>query len=345
METTYYCCDCFEAIPLSEYESLDNRFCPKCGGHIEQREDSDEVPREEKHRTKMSNEKRDPGLASVLSIFLPGLGHVYAGNLAKGIALPILLPPLSFLFAFILLVTSGAKYALILGIILFPCLYLFIIIDAYKTARNQDEEYVLKRFNKWYVYLVIFVVFGLILQTASSVFVRNNYVQAFKIPSGAMLPTLMIGDHILVDKTIDPISDLKINEIIVFQFPKDTNISYVKRVVGLPGDTIELKNKKLFRNGAKADDPHVHYTSTVILPGSVSPKDNFGPVVVLEGDFFVLGDNRDNSSDSRFWGFVPLDLIEGRVLNVYWSWDIDKPLLSIERFASIRWNRIGHAFQ
>ncbi len=186
-----------------------------------------------------------------------------------------------------------------------------------------------------------------------ALFIRTFVVQAFKIPSGSMLPTLMIGDHLLVNKFIYgirvpfngkvlvPLKDPKSGDIIVFKFPKDRSIDYIKRVVGVPGDKIEVKNKKVYRNGKLAEDPFAHFTSTTILPGSVSPKDNFGPITVPEGKYFVMGDNRDNSSDSRFWGFVESNDVLGKAMIIYWSWDIDKPLLSADRFTSIRWGRLA----
>lgn len=186
-----------------------------------------------------------------------------------------------------------------------------------------------------------------------ALFIRTFVVQAFKIPSGSMLPTLMIGDHLLVNKFIYgirvpfsgkvlvPLKDPKSGDIIVFKFPKDRSIDYIKRVVGVPGDEVEIKNKKLYLNGKPTSDPHAHFTTTQILPGSVSPKDNFGPITVPEGKYFVMGDNRDNSSDSRFWGFVETNDVLGKAMIIYWSWDIDEPLLSADRFASIRWNRLA----
>mgnify|MGYP001817277423 CR=1 FL=1 len=186
-----------------------------------------------------------------------------------------------------------------------------------------------------------------------ALFIRTFVVQAFKIPSGSMLPTLMIGDHLLVNKFIYgirvpfsgkvlvPLKDPQSGDIIVFKFPKDRSIDYIKRVVGVPGDEIEIKNKKLYLNGEPTSDPYAHYTTTQVLPGSVSPKDNFGPITVPEGKYFVMGDNRDNSSDSRFWGFVENNDVLGKAMIIYWSWDIDEPLLSVDRFASIRWNRLA----
>jgi signal peptidase I len=186
-----------------------------------------------------------------------------------------------------------------------------------------------------------------------ALFIRTFVVQAFKIPSGSMLPTLLIGDHLLVNKFIYgvkvpftgkllvPLKDPQSGDIIVFRFPKDRSIDYIKRVVGEPGDKIEIKDKKLFRNGKQADDPHAHFSSTTMLPASVSPKDNFGPITVPEGKYFVMGDNRDNSSDSRFWGFVESSDVLGKAFIIYWSWDIDEPLFSVNRFSSIRWGRLA----
>lgn len=186
-----------------------------------------------------------------------------------------------------------------------------------------------------------------------ALFIRTFVIQAFKIPSGSMLPTLLIGDHLLVNKFIYgirvpftgkvlvPLKDPKSGDIIVFKFPKDRSIDYIKRVVGVPGDKIEIKNKKLYKNDKLADDPYAHFTSTAVFPKEVSPKDNFGPITVPEGKYFVMGDNRDNSSDSRFWGFVEDSDVLGKAMIIYWSWDIDKPLVSIDRFGSIRWSRLG----
>lgn len=194
---------------------------------------------------------------------------------------------------------------------------------------------------------------AIIIAVLLALFIRTFIVQAFKIPSGSMLPTLQIGDHLLVNKfiygirlpfagsVIIPIKEPQHGDIIVFRFPRDRSTDYIKRVVGLPGDTIELRNKVLWRNDQKVDDPHAHFTSAAVLPGEASPKDNLGPIVVPPGKYFVLGDNRDNSSDSRFWGFVDENDVLGKAMIIYWSWDIDEPLLSLDRIASIRWNRLA----
>lgn len=187
--------------------------------------------------------------------------------------------------------------------------------------------------------------------------IRTFVVQAFKIPSGSMLPTLQIGDHLLVNKFIYgiklPFSGKMIlpwktpvrGDVVVFKFPKDRDIDYIKRVVGVAGDKVEIVNKKLKINDAEVVDLHAHFSATTELSPDASPRDNFGPVTVPAGKIFVMGDNRDNSYDSRFWGFVDQADIQGRAFILYWSWDIDTPLLSVSRLMSIRWDRIGDIIQ
>lgn len=186
-----------------------------------------------------------------------------------------------------------------------------------------------------------------------ALFIRTFVVQAFKIPSGSMLPTLQIGDYLLVNKflygirvpfsgsLLVPITSPEKGDVIVFKFPQDRSIDYIKRVIGVPGDTVELRNKKVFINGKPVEDDRGYLASKEILAADVSPRDNFGPVLVPEDRVFVMGDNRDNSYDSRFWGFVQQQDILGKAMILYWSWDIDKPLFSPARFASIRWGRLA----
>jgi signal peptidase I len=187
-----------------------------------------------------------------------------------------------------------------------------------------------------------------------ALFIRTFVVQAFKIPSGSMLPTLLIGDHLLVNKFIYgirvpftgkilvPVKKPAQGDVVVFRFPKDRSIDYIKRVVGTPGDTVEIKDKKVFINEKPIDDSHAHISSQSVLSANASPRDNFGPILVPENRIFVMGDNRDNSYDSRFWGFVDQKDVLGKAFILYWSWDIDKPLFSLDRFASIRFGRLAN---
>lgn len=195
---------------------------------------------------------------------------------------------------------------------------------------------------------------AIIIAVLLALFIRTFVMQAFKIPSGSMLPTLQIGDHLLVNKFIYgirvpvsgklllPIKDPQRGDVMVFRFPEDRSVDYIKRVVGVAGDRIEIVNKRLLVNGAKVEDLHASFTSVINLPANVSPKDNYGPVVVPDGKLFVMGDNRDNSSDSRFWGYVDEADILGKAIIIYWSWDLEEELFwSFKRLGAIRWGRIA----
>jgi len=194
---------------------------------------------------------------------------------------------------------------------------------------------------------------AIVVALLAALFIRTFIVQAFKIPSGSMLPTLQIGDHLLVNKfiygikmpftgaTLIPITEPKPNDIIVFEYPKDPELDYIKRVIAVAGDIVEIRDKKIFINGKPFDDRHGVFKDPTIHPAALDPRDNFGPVTVPANKIFAMGDNRDNSADGRFWGFVDLKAIRGKAWAIYWSWDIQTPFFSLERLRSIRWNRIA----
>jgi signal peptidase I len=179
-----------------------------------------------------------------------------------------------------------------------------------------------------------------------ALFIRTFVIQAFKIPSGSMKETLLIGDHILVNKfiygvkvpflqtTIVPIKNPKHGDIVVFKFPEDPDKDFIKRVIGVAGDVVEVRDKQVYVNNKILNHDFGIHTDSYIFPESVQPRDNFGPVVVPPHSLFVMGDNRDQSYDSRFWGFVDLKAVKGKALMIYWSWDKDN--------FGVRWNRIGH---
>ncbi len=166
--------------------------------------------------------------------------------------------------------------------------------------------------------------------------IRTYLVQAFKIPSGSMEDTLAIGDHLLVskfiygtkipfvDKRILTIRDPRQGDVIVFEYPEDPSKDFIKRIVGVPGDVVEGKEKKVFVNGKPYENPHEVHKEKDIIPKEMNPRDTFGPVTVPAGSYFVMGDNRDRSYDSRFWKFVRRDQIKGLAFIKYWSWDRDK---------------------
>ncbi len=201
---------------------------------------------------------------------------------------------------------------------------------------------------------------ALIVAAVLALIIRAFVVQAYKIPSGSMEDTLLIGDHLLVckfiygtkipftDVSILPIKDPARGDIIVFEFPEDADMSwwkrrdFIKRIVGLPGDRIEIRDKKLYVNGEHyAIEQAVHKEARIIYPGTVpSPQDrrDFMPALqVPAGHYFVMGDNRDNSYDSRFWGFVAEDKIKGQAFIKYWSWDSET--------SRPRWGRIGRLIE
>jgi len=166
--------------------------------------------------------------------------------------------------------------------------------------------------------------------------IRTYLVQAFKIPSGSMEDTLAIGDHLLVSKFIYgtkvPFSDKRVltlrdprrGDVIVFEYPEDPSKDFIKRVVGTPGDVVEGKEKKVYVNGKLYENPHEVHKEKDIIPKEMNPRDTFGPVTVPDNSYFVMGDNRDRSYDSRFWKFVKRDQIKGLAFIKYWSWDHDK---------------------
>jgi signal peptidase I len=175
-----------------------------------------------------------------------------------------------------------------------------------------------------------------------ALFIRTFIIQAFKIPSGSMKETLQIGDHILVNKfiygvkipfmnkTIIPVRSPHRGDIIVFEFPEDPDKDFIKRVIGLPGDTVEIRNKEVYINHQRLETPQAVYKESHIVSG---PRDNYPAITVPPNSLFVMGDNRDQSYDSRFWGFVKLDAVKGKAFIIYWSWDSQN--------FGVRWKRLA----
>lgn len=186
-----------------------------------------------------------------------------------------------------------------------------------------------------------------------ALFLRAYVVQAFKIPSGSMLPTLLVGDYLLVnkfiygteipftDKTVLTLRKPERGDIIVFKYPKDPARDFIKRIVALGGDTVESVDKHIFVNGQPVEASYVQYTDPIVepanpdAPGDTGKRDNFGPVKVPEGKLFVMGDNRDNSHDSRFWGFVDMADVRGKAFIIYWSWDGEGGWPRLDRIGSV----------
>jgi signal peptidase I len=164
-----------------------------------------------------------------------------------------------------------------------------------------------------------------------ALFIRTFVVQAFKIPSGSMEPTLLVGDHILVNKfiygvkvpfartTLIPIREPDREDVVVFIYPEDPSKDFIKRVIGLPGDTIRIQGSRLSINGEPFEDRYGFFAASG-SENRIERAYSFGPITVPADQYFVMGDNRDHSYDSRFWGFVPEESIKGKAFIIYWSW-------------------------
>ncbi|MDP9324066.1 MAG: signal peptidase I [Acidobacteriota bacterium] len=213
---------------------------------------------------------------------------------------------------------------------------------------------------------------SIVIAVILALFVRTWIVQAFKIPTGSMENNLLIGDHLLVNKfifgptatsigrTLLPVRDIRRGDVIVFKYPDEPERDFIKRVIGLPGETLELRAKKVYIDGQPLDEPYVHFlepASDSQETTSFDVRERYGPVRVPEGQYFVMGDNRDNSQDSRYWGFLPRNYVKGRALMIYWSYEsgredyLDegagataKRMFSVVThfFTKTRWERLFH---
>jgi signal peptidase I len=191
-----------------------------------------------------------------------------------------------------------------------------------------------------------------------ALFARTFIVQAFKIPTGSMENNLLVGDHLLVNKFVVgptlsrfedallPVDTIDRGDILVFKYPEEPERDFIKRVIGLPGEALELRNKKVYIDGVPLEESYVRF----LVPARDDPDSganafdvrfNYGPVTVPDEHYFMMGDNRDNSEDSRYWGFVPRNYVKGKALFIYFSYGDDTTNLSgLE--TGIRWNRFFH---
>jgi signal peptidase I len=278
------------------------------------------------------NKPRKPWLAALLSVLVTGLGHIYSGKVRKGLFL-YLFQAIVLIVILSIVVFYTNIYSFIFAFVTGIAFVVYCAADAFKTAGFGKDSYTLKKYNRWYVYVLCYILANIILQPVVTHLVKENTIKAYKIPSGAMLPTIFIGDHILVNRFIYKSHSPKVGDIIVFEYPKDPKIDYIKRIVATGGDKLAILNKNLIVNGIEQNEIHTKHVDSRILNKETSPRDNFGPITVPNNSVFVMGDNRDNSYDSRFWGFVRLDQIKGKAMSIYWSWDKEEK--------KIRWGRIG----
>jgi signal peptidase I len=213
---------------------------------------------------------------------------------------------------------------------------------------------------------------SIVIAVILALFVRTWVFQAFKIPTGSMENNLLIGDHLLVNKFVFaptgsgvervllPVSTIRRGDVVVFKYPEDPERDFIKRVIGLPGETLEVRQKVVHVNGRPLEEPYVHFLQPASGAGEITSfdvRENYGPVTVPPGQYFVMGDNRDNSQDSRYWGFLPGSYVKGKALFVYWSYDAGREeaqeegvgatarrLVSVVThfFTRTRWDRLLH---
>ena len=208
-----------------------------------------------------------------------------------------------------------------------------------------------------------------------ALFIRTFVVQAFKIPTGSMETNLLIGDHLLVNKEVYspsfgslenrilPKKPIRRGDVVVLKFPEDPTRDFIKRVIGLPGEMVEIRDKTVYVDGRPLDEPYAHFSDAPLRREDPEyglrpegPRPGYGPVTVPAGQLFVLGDNRDNSRDSRYWGFLPIDQVKGRALIVYWSYEasreeyhrtdvVDWVRDTFAAFGKTRWSRFFHVIR
>lgn len=287
--------------------------------------------------------------AGVLSVIVPGLGHVYAGRARRGLAMALLAASMGAGALFLSMVVPVPVLRVFL--LLAPLLVLLgVAADAFRTAASAPNQFWGKWYNRWYVYAAIWLAAAFIVQPLVYAAITRHVAQAFVVPSTGMEPTLLQGDYILAA----PIRGQPIRLAMPVVYQGSDGIVRVQRIAALPGDTVEMRRKTLFINGRIRREPYVQHIDPAYDPvdeqmgwqedflARAQPeyqpsRDNWGPLVVPAGEYLVLGDNRDNSLDSRYLGFAPRERIRRRPVWIYLSRD------AVE--GEYRWSRLGRGIE
>jgi signal peptidase I len=291
--------------------------------------------------------KRRWWLAGLLSYILPGLGQVYNGQVLKGLFFNFIFTlwggiVFTLTFYTVKQEMTGFKISLLfLALLVSFAAHLCVIIESIWTARKKDLEYLPKIYNKWYIYLAV-VVITLMIDHSVATAVKENVIKPYQIVSGSMEPSLQAGDFILSNQIYFSTHNPERGDIILFKYPVDEKTDFIKRIIGVPGDTIEIRNKQVWINSKKLEEPYVQHTDSTFLTQFESVRDSFGPFLVSPNCYFVMGDDRDTSLDSRHWGTVKRHQIKGKLSFIYFSLDGTIPAWKLlPRLFSIRLNRIG----
>jgi signal peptidase I len=281
----------------------------------------------------------------LLGFFWPGLGHLYAGAPLRGVgavaALFVVVIP-AVVLARVLL--DFSETSVIIGVVVAIALFLLVPLDGALTARRR-RGHPPTRWNRVWIYVAYAVLYSVLSGPLIKWELDHFWFRTFKIPSGAMMDTLLIGDMVIADMRKSKLFPLRRGQIIVFRHPEKLDVAYIKRAIGLPGETVELRDGFLYVDGRRVDEPYVQPDFR-----QQDPHRNFGPLVVQQDHYFVLGDHRNQSSDSRFWGQVPQALVEGRARSIWWSYDegsaegLSAWAANLFRIITrVRWERLGRS--
>lgn len=305
--------------------------------------------------------RRKPWLAGLLSVVVPGLGHLYAGR-PRAAAIAFLIGELALVTVLAPVFLPVPPLNVLIALLGLLVLLVGIPLHAARAASAAGPSYQLRWYNRWYVYLGLWVVSAFLLQSQSYEYTKAHLVEAFRIPGGSMEPTIRVGDYVYVGKWDATRRDLRHGTIVVFESVEEPSLKVVKRIVGLPGDTLGMTSGTFYRNGQRLTEPYTirldpgrgedpvqrakmrsWQLNYLAGPSSDAYRPNleeWGPLVVPADSLFVLGDNRDASYDSRYWGFVPRSSVLGQPRVVYFSYDPKGPGPFLQR---VRWDRIGQA--
>lgn len=271
--------------------------------------------------------------AALLSLLLtPGLGHLYAGRPKRGAAFFCVALAAAYTLVALALfdALSAASYGTVLAMLL--AVRMASVVDAVRIARSAGSAYQLRRYNRWYAYV------GATLVASLLVLPTRLVARPYRIPSGGMLPTVQIGDYIITNSIAYPRTPPARGDVVVFRYPRNRDETYIKRIIGLPGETIAIHQRRVSVNGQEIDDPwgfcpdgrSVGDRAADCGP-PIARADEIAPTTVRADEYFVLGDNRMRSQDSRFWGALPKADLLGKVVGVCWSWDAEQLRMRLDR--------------
>lgn len=302
-------------------------------------------------------------VAVLLHILWWGLGQFYNGKIRRAIVL-VLAGELTYLTFSIITKYTESFTAFVMMLILPFAVWVYGMVDTIILTKKYKGSYRPSSFNdRWYKYVVFYLIL-MIVGEGFSFFIKSSMIEAYKIPSGGMENTLLVGDYLIGKKC--NADNIEINDLVIFKYPLNHSLNYIKRCVARSGHTVEIRNKKLYVDGIFVPLPkYVKYEDSRIIPfhkhgrlWGPGVRDNMPPQKIPEGKLFVLGDNRDNSADSRFWGFLDDKLVVGKSMFIHWSWSPDEnaPKVKVSNPSSIinsliynttqfknrvRWDRIG----